>query len=520
MKKRYGFAAAAISAAFALSVTACGGDSSSSSEGTTKVSKVDDLSTECEDGDEALVGEEEEVLYTCTDGKWASEEAKSSASKPKSSSSKVEDSDEEECDEELEVCDDDDTSSSSIAKSSASKGDSGDKGGSGSGEEGGSSDSGSGSGEEGGSSDSGSGEGSSSDSGSGEGSSSDSGSGEEGGSSDSGSEEGSSSDSGSGEENNPYAFSGYESSLSFGATTSLKNLGLQNGGNCKYTLTEGSLDNVTIVDMETNEEVPATDFENYSFGYCQFSVQNKNISGSDQTIGFTVSNCSAYDCDDLTDAIREANKVSLTLASGTKPTLSATSTSLEYNGTSKVSLAGYENCSYKFTIVRDKGAGILPGTAGAYSVTGATKNSDGNYESPDCNITIKDINNLSEDFGVKVTLVQAMHSTNTVTITPSGVAKTITIKHKEATITPPAVFSFLNDYVTWTSEKETEQGMVYTGTYVGLGNSIIENEGYTCTALGQSKTEVGCVKKLSSSTSYAIALDTILHTVSAGVIRQ
>ena len=145
MKKQFGIAMIALSAAMAFTFTACN-DDSSSAKGPEKVSKVEDLSAECEDGEEALVGDKE-TLYTCTDGKWATE-AKSSASKPKSSSSKVEE-EEDECDPDLENCDDDNgENNEEEVKSSSSKKPSGGKGDSGSGS--GSGEGGSGSEEEGG----------------------------------------------------------------------------------------------------------------------------------------------------------------------------------------------------------------------------------------------------------------------------------------------------------------------------------------------------------------------------------
>jgi len=124
MKKQYGLAIVALATAMTISFTACGGDDSSSSNGPVKVSKVEELSAECEDGEEALVGEDE-IVYTCTEGKWETEEVKSSESKPKSSSSSVEESDED-GDEEEEDNEEED-SSSSKEKSSASEDDDDDK---------------------------------------------------------------------------------------------------------------------------------------------------------------------------------------------------------------------------------------------------------------------------------------------------------------------------------------------------------------------------------------------------------
>jgi len=116
----------ALTAAMAFTFTACNDDSTSAKE-PSKVSKAEDLSKDCEDGEEALVGDKD-VLYTCKDGKWTTEEAtKSSASKPKSSSSKVEDSDADECDPDQEHCDEEEedvkSSSSKKKTTSASSGD-------------------------------------------------------------------------------------------------------------------------------------------------------------------------------------------------------------------------------------------------------------------------------------------------------------------------------------------------------------------------------------------------------------
>lgn len=71
---------------------ACGDDSSSGTKEPAKVATVKDLPTNCEEGDEALVGEKED-LYTCTDGKWKNAEE---PEKPASSATAESSSSEEE----------------------------------------------------------------------------------------------------------------------------------------------------------------------------------------------------------------------------------------------------------------------------------------------------------------------------------------------------------------------------------------------------------------------------------------
>lgn len=140
MKKQFYLASVALAAILAV-FAACGDDSASGSNEPVKVGKLENLAKDCEEGEEALVGEKE-IHYTCQDGKWVTEEKSSNSTKLSSSSVEDESSSSEECDED--DCDGEEdeiqSSSSSKKRSSSSRKDD-DSDGSGSGK---SSDSGSG----------------------------------------------------------------------------------------------------------------------------------------------------------------------------------------------------------------------------------------------------------------------------------------------------------------------------------------------------------------------------------------